>query len=440
MKTIDRIPTTKLERTSTLVKTGVKLGGNYLKYYGKKAIGSEVDKNTLDEANASDIYDGLKNLKGSALKVAQMLSMEKSLLPQAYVDRFSLAQFSVPPLSGPLVRRTFNKYWGQFPEEIFESFSKEAVNAASIGQVHKATLADGTELAVKIQYPGVADAISSDLAMVKPIATRMFNISAKESVKYFKEVEEKLLEETDYELELKRSIEITKACGHIKGISFPTYYPEYSNERVLAMDWIEGQHLSEYTKNAPASETNNKIGQALWDFYMFQIHELRAVHADPHPGNFIVTRDHTLTAIDFGCIKEIPEDFYNPYFELAQIDIIQNADVLKDRMRDLELLKPNDNEQQEQYFIKLFHELLTLFSEPFQHKTFDFANPHFWNRVTQLSEKFSGDKELRKMDHSRGSKHFLYVNRTFFGLYHLLNDLQANIDIDTFGWFEKLKK
>lgn len=440
MKTIDRIPTTKLERTSTLVKTGVKLGGNYLKYYGKKAIGSEVDKNSLDEANATDIYDGLKNLKGSALKVAQMLSMEKSMLPQAYVDRFSLAQFSVPPLSGPLVRRTFNKYWGQFPEEIFESFTKEAVNAASIGQVHKATLANGTELAVKIQYPGVAEAISSDLAMVKPIATRMFNISAKESVKYFKEVEEKLLEETDYKLELKRSMEITQACGHIEGISFPTYYPEYSNERVLAMDWIQGQHLSEYTKNGQPSETNNKIGQALWDFYMFQIHELRAVHADPHPGNFIVTPEHTLTAIDFGCIKEIPEDFYNPYFELAQIDIIQNADVLRDRMRDLELLKPNDNEQQEQYFIKLFHEMLTLFSEPFQHKTFDFGNPAFWNRITALSEKFSGDQELRKMDHSRGSKHFLYVNRTFFGLYHLLNDLQAKIEIDTFGWFEKLKK
>ncbi len=440
MKTIDRIPTSKLERTSTLVKTGVKLGGNYLKYYGKKAIGSEVDKNTLDEANASDIYDGLKNLKGSALKVAQMLSMEKSILPQAYVDRFSLAQFSVPPLSGPLVRRTFNKYWGKFPEDLFQSFTKEAVNAASIGQVHKATSNDGVELAVKIQYPGVAEAISSDLAMVKPIATRMFNISAKDSVKYFKEVEEKLLEETDYQLELKRSMEITVACAHIQGISFPKYYPEYSNERVLAMDWIQGKHLSEYTKNTAASEVNNKIGQALWDFYMFQIHELRAVHADPHPGNFIVTPEHQLVAIDFGCIKEIPDEFYNPYFQLAQIDIVQNPDVLRARMRDLELLKPSDNKEQEEYFVKLFHELLSLFSEPFQYETFDFGNPDFWNRITALSEKFSGDKELRKMDHSRGSKHFLYVNRTFFGLYHLLNDLKANIEIDTFGWFEKLKK
>jgi len=440
MKTIDRIPTGKLERTTTLVKTGVKLGGNYLKYYGKKAIGSEVNKATLDEANASDIYDGLKSLKGSALKVAQMLSMEKSLLPQAYVDRFSLAQFSVPPLSGPLVRRTFKKYWGKYPEALFPSFSKEAVNAASIGQVHKARLENGKELAVKIQYPGVADAISSDLALVKPVATRMFNINAKDSDRYFKEVEGKLLEETNYVLELKRSREITEACSHIEGISFPKYYTEYSNERVLTMDWIDGRHLSEYTKNPKDSKTNNKIGQALWDFYMYQIHELRAVHADPHPGNFIVTPDHTLVAIDFGCIKEFPESFYNPYFELAQIDLQKDPDLLKDRMRALELLKPTDTKDQEDYFTKLFSEMLNLFSEPFHYESFDFGDPDFWNRVTALSEKFSGDKELRKMDHSRGSEHFLYVNRTFFGLYNLLNDLKAKVRIDNVGWLEKLQR
>ena len=111
MKTIDSIPTSKLGRTTELVKTGVKIGGNYLKYYGKKAFDKELTRDELDQDNASDIYDGLKSLKGSALKVAQMLSMEKSLLPNAYVEKFSLAQFSVPPLSAPLVRKTFKKYF-----------------------------------------------------------------------------------------------------------------------------------------------------------------------------------------------------------------------------------------------------------------------------------------------------------------------------------------
>ena len=115
MKSTDKIPTSKLQRTSKLVGTGVKLGANYLKYYGRRVLDKEGAKVQLDESNASDIYDSLKDLKGSALKVAQMLSMERNILPKAYVERFSLSQFSVPPLSAPLVKKTFKRYLGGDP-------------------------------------------------------------------------------------------------------------------------------------------------------------------------------------------------------------------------------------------------------------------------------------------------------------------------------------
>ena len=106
MKTIDKIPVSKISRATKLVSTGAKVGVNYLKYYGDKITKSEAEaKENLNKNNAEDIYDSLKQLKGSALKVAQMLSMEKSILPQAYVEKFSLAQFSVPPLSAPLVKK-----------------------------------------------------------------------------------------------------------------------------------------------------------------------------------------------------------------------------------------------------------------------------------------------------------------------------------------------
>jgi len=230
-----------------------------------------------------------------------MLSMEKNLLPSAYVERFSLAQFSVPPLSAPLVRKTFKKYIGGYPEEIFDSFAAQSVNAASIGQVHKATK-DGKKLAVKIQYPGVADSISSDLAIVKPIAIRMFNLQGQDSDKYFKEVENKLIEETNYLLEIKQSKEITNNCAHISNLKFPMYYEDLSSERIITMDWMEGQHLAEYVKTNTSQDNNDKLGQTLWDFYMYQMHSLRRVHADPHPGNFLVDDAHNLIAIDFGCI------------------------------------------------------------------------------------------------------------------------------------------
>src|SRR5680860_1703927 len=271
IKKIDKIPTGKIGRTSKMVQTGVKVGGNYVKYYSKLAFNSDLTREELDESNATAIYDGLKSLKGSALKVAQMLSMEKSLLPGAYVEKFSLAQFGVPPLSAPLVRRTFKKYNGLYPEELYDTFATQSVNAASIGQVHQAAK-DGKKLAVKIQYPGVADSISSDLAMVKPIAIRMFNLKGKDSEKYFEEVEGKLLEETDYVLEVKQSKGISLACAHLPNLKFPEYYEALSNERIITMDWMEGEHLSEFAKKNTNQEKADKIGQALWDFYMYQMH------------------------------------------------------------------------------------------------------------------------------------------------------------------------
>ncbi len=433
MNTIDTIPTTKIQRASKLVQTGAKVGVNYLKYYGDKLVNSNDDaKERLNQNNAEDIYDGLKSLKGSALKVAQMLSMEKSILPQAYVEKFSLAQFSVPPLSPPLVIKSFKKYFGKHPNDLFDSFNATSVNAASIGQVHKA-FKDGKKLAVKIQYPGVAESISSDLSLVKPIAIKMFNIKGKDSDKYFKEVENKLIEETNYILEVAQSKAIVDACTHIPNLKFPNYYEEYSSERIITMDWMQGEHLSEFVAHNTDPELSNKLGQALWDFYMFQLHELRKVHADPHPGNFLVSKQGDLIALDFGCMKVVPDEFYKPYFELAKKENINNRDIFKEKMFELEILRQDDSPEEIEFFTGMFHEMLTLFTQPFQSELFDFSNADFFGKIAELGEKYSKNTELRKMNGNRGSKHFIYINRTFFGLYNLMFDLKAkDVKINNF--------
>lgn len=433
MKTIDKIPTTKIQRATKLVSTGAKVGVNYLKYYGDKLVNPESEaKERLNQNNASDIYDGLKQLKGSALKVAQMLSMEKSIMPRAYVEKFSLAQFSVPPLSPPLVMKTFKKYFGKNPNELFDSFNTESVNAASIGQVHTATK-NGKKLAVKIQYPGVADSIASDLAMVKPIAMSMFNIKGKDSDKYFKEVENKLFEETNYILEIEQSKEISNACNHIANLKFPGYYEDLSSERIITMDYMKGKHLSEFTANNTDQQKANKIGQALWDFYMYQIHKLKKVHADPHPGNFLVSEDVELVVLDFGCMKAIPEEFYTPYFQLARPENVNNPEYFKAKLFELEILKKDDTKEELDFFTEMFHEMLSLFTQPFHNETFDFSNTDFFGKIAELGERYSKNTELRKMNGNRGSKHFIYINRTFYGLYNLMFDLKAkDIKIDNY--------
>ncbi|GGK35255.1 ABC transporter [Yeosuana aromativorans] len=425
MKTIDSIPVSKIQRASKLVSTGAKVGVNYLKYYGDKLVNTEFEaKERLNKNNADDIYNGLKQLKGSALKVAQMLSMEKSILPQAYVEKFSLAQFSVPPLSPPLVIKTFKKYFGKSPYDIYDSFNATSVNAASIGQVHIAEK-NGKKLAVKIQYPGVAESIASDLAMVKPIAMSMFNIKGKDSDKYFKEVEGKLMEETDYRLEISQSKEIALACSHISNLSFPEYYEDLSSERIITMDYMEGEHLSEFTAHNTNQAKANQLGQALWDFYMYQIHKLKKVHADPHPGNFLISKEGQLIALDFGCMKIIPNEFYTPYFELAEPKNINNKTYFVSKLYELEILKDDDTQEELDFFTNMFHEMLSLFTQPFHNDYFDFSNADFFGKIAELGERYSKNTELRKMNGNRGSKHFIYINRTFFGLYNLMFDLKA---------------
>ncbi len=432
MKTLDYIPTNKIARAGNLVTTGIRLGGNYLKYYGEKALSVDGSRERLDEENAKDIYNSLKTLKGSALKVAQMLSMEKNLLPKAYVDQFSLSQFSVPPLSWPLVKKMVRKYLGNNPEMVFDTFAAQSKNAASIGQVHQATK-DGKKLAVKIQYPGVADSISSDLSIVKPIAMRMFNLKGQDTDKYFKEVENKLLEETDYQLELIQSKWIADQCKFIPHLKFPSYYPEYSSKKILTMDWMEGLHISEYVTNKKQDQKlSHCLGQTLWDFYMFQIHHLKKVHADPHPGNFLIDKSFNLIALDFGCVKAIPDEFYNPYFELSDLNIGENPERFQAILYDLEILRTDDSMEEVVYFTELFGRLIKILTLPFTRKEFDFGDPVFWRDINSLSETLSNDQRLRKMNGNRGSKHFIYINRTFFGLYSLLHDLKAKVQTETY--------
>ncbi len=426
MKEQDKIYSSRSQRTGKFLKTGAKLGRNYLKHYGKKLVNGESDQESLQEQNATDVYEALSSLKGSALKVAQMLSMDQGLLPQAYTTKFAQAQYSAPPLSYPLVVKTFQKYFKEMPGEIFDDFSKQSVAAASIGQVHKAHKGK-QEYAVKIQYPGVASSIQSDLKMVKPVVSAMFNISSTEINHYLEEVQVRLLEETDYELELERAQKISEACKDIDGLYFPKYYPEYSAERVLTMDWLDGEHLDRFLATNPDQETRNKLGQILWDFYDFQIHEMRELHADPHPGNFLFRPDGKMGVIDFGCIKELPESFYRDYFQIMKPAISEDDEAFLNLLYRLKFLLPEDNKKEVEHFKGIYADLLKLLGRPFFESEFDFSNKAYFDEIYALSDLFQNDKMVRNARAGRGPKDAIYLNRTYFGLYNILHSLQAKI-------------
>ncbi len=428
-KTQKSIPTSKVKRAAKIIGASAKVGGNYVKYYSKKAFNKNLTKDELHSDNASDIYETLSELKGSALKVAQMMSMDEQVLPKAYQDKFSMAQYNAPALSYPLISKTFKEQLGKSVNEVFDNFTKDAVNAASIGQVHRAEL-NGKKLAVKIQYPGVADAISSDLRLIKPLAGRLFNMNTRDLNEYMEEVEEKLIEETDYLLELERSTSISQACSGLSGIKFPTYYKELSARRILTMDWMEGKLLTEYIQSHPTQTQRNEVGQKMWDFFLYQMQELRMVHADPHPGNFIVDANNDLCVLDFGCVKEINDTFAENYFKLLNPSILDDEAQLETIYTNMNFFRPEDRDADKVKLRNAYQEMISVLALPFHTATFDFGSDAYFKRIFAMGEQFSNDKELRKLNNARGSKDAIYVFRTFFGLYNLLHQLKAEVHLN----------
>ena len=426
MKEQKSIPVNKVARASRFAVTGLKVGGNYLKHAGKKIINSETSQEDLDKENAKDIYDCLKTLKGSALKVAQILSSDSNVLPSAYTQEFSQAHYQAPPLSAPLIQKIIKREFKKDSSELYDSFEAKAHRAASIGQVHRAEY-QGQKLAVKIQYPGVADSISSDLKLVKPMALRLFQLKEKDLKVFFKELESKMIEETDYLNELAQGEFMHEACKAIENLSTVRYIKDLSSSKVLTMEWVEGKHLDQFFNEQMDQELRNKIGQTLWDFYDYQMHTLKFLHADPHPGNFLVKEDGHVNVIDFGCMKKVPEKFYHGYFTLIDPETLADKKKFQKVMLETDILKPEDDKRTKEFFTEQFHRLLSFGMQPFFKDEFDFADKDFFTKLHEIGDSIQAEQKKNKLDGGRGSKHFLFVNRSYFGLFNLLHSLGVKI-------------
>ncbi len=427
MKEQTSIPKHKVMRAANIVGTGAQIGANYIKYKAKGVIRDKGQcKEDFHQETAEKTFDMFSKLKGGPLKVAQMLSLDNNLLPEAYQEQFSKAQYSAPPLSYPLVVKTFKTELSKSPSDLFDNFTNSAVAGASIGQVHKATKG-GKDFAVKVQYPGVANSLDSDLKIVRPFAMKLMNLEAKAIDPYLKEVRERLTEETDYLLELSRGQELIEKSSHLKNVRYPTYYKDLSTKRILTMDWIDGVHLDKYYSEEHSQQERDTIGQALWDFCHFQVHDLREFHADPHPGNFLV-KDGELWVLDFGCIKKLPDWFYEAYFSLMSAEALKNPELFETLLRKLGLILEGDDDRTRNKLIPIFKESVELLSRPFFCDVFDFGDTQYLDEIYEFGERTGNDQELKSMTSSRGSAHALYLNRTYFGLYNLCGSLKAKVE------------
>ena len=420
----DDFPSSKLERGKIFAKTGLKVGTNYAKRYLKKSVGkkeSEEEGRKFHSDNAREVFNEFTKLRGTALKIAQSLSMDEGMLPEEFAEVMSEAQYSVPPINKALARSIIKKELGEYPEKLFAEFESEALAAASIGQVHQARLGDGRKVAIKIQYPNVRNTIHSDMAMAKTLIKRIVKRGASIE-EYFDEVEETLMEETDY-IQEGQYIDYFHDRFTDTNIVTPQWIEELSTQKVLTMTFVEGQHLKEFLATNPSQDERNHFGQLLWDFFHDQVEQRDFIHADTHPGNFFFRDDGKLGVIDFGCVKKFEEEFTRNYMQLLPTHLKQDEQEIRDLYIRLGIIKKNpDNPKKEEEFFRFCKNYGNTFAQPYMGNEFDFGDPSFKQKINSYAQ------EPPIMNEPRGDKNFIYSTKVHLGLYSILMKLKAQVD------------
>jgi len=414
-------PSSKYERGKIFAKTGLKVGKNYASHYLKTLTGRASVKADVDKKTAEDVFGEFTNLRGTALKIAQTFSIDQGFLPEEFTEVMTQAQYSVPPINRSLVRSIIRRELGKYPEQIFDNFNTEALAAASIGQVHKARLKDGRSIAIKIQYPGVRDTISSDIALAGSIFKRLAK-NGDQFDDYIAEIESTLMKETDY-IEEGKSINRFHERFASNGIVTPKWIPELSTERVLTMTFIEGDHLKEFLKSDPSQEERNHFGQLLWDFFHQQIRDRSEIHADTHPGNFIFTPDKKLGVVDYGCVKSFPEEFFINYLKLLPVHLQRDEKEIIRLYKKLDVLKTDpEDSKSEKTIYEFCKNYGYTFALPYIEDEFNFGDTEYKRIMAGYT------KNAPITNGPRGSKHFIFTTRVHLGLYHFLMKLKAVVN------------
>ena len=417
-------PASKFDRSKIFAKTGLKVGANYARYLKDRVTNRNGDKAAQKEAlntqNAKDIYEELTKLRGTALKLAQSMSMDTGVLPDEFMDVMAQAQYKVPPMNRALVRKRIRDGLGAFPEQLFDRFEGEALAAASIGQVHRAYLDDGRKVAVKVQYPNIRNTIESDLVVARRLFGRL--VSGPYLDEYFEEIRSMLMLETDYENEANNIDFFADQYDH-EGIVTPHAVHEHTSPSVLTMTFVEGVHMEEYLAQNPSQEERNHFGQLLWDFLHEQIAANHCtLHADAHPGNFLFREDGRLGVIDFGCVKRFPQAFRNDMIRLWNARINDEQSEIDAMLHKLDILHADMNAATRERVEQFFERFGQLIVRPYRVDSFDFGDDAFYD---ELKACFKEGSQLRE---TSGSHHFIFINKVLVGLFSLLAQLEPTID------------
>ncbi len=383
------------------------------------AARGEIDRST-HEANALGIFDAMTRMKGAFMKLGQMLSVQAHSLPEPYLRRLAGLQWEAPPMHGTLMRMQFRNELGKGPEEVFAEFEREAFAAASLGQVHRARLASGERVAVKIQYPGIDRSIESDFANFKTLLSTL-RLSREQYGEVWDAVEEvrrHFHREVDYVQEADTIEEFRRLLRDRPDVAIPRVHRDLSARRVLTMELLQGRHLREYLRTEPTREERDEAASRLLDLFFRQALDFGLLHADPHPGNYLFMEGGRIGLLDFGCSKKFDREFMDEHKNLFRIPI-GDLETLERHYLKFRLFDGNDPRREEKRAALLEMQRVDI-AKYHDDRAFDFGDG------AHLREVIAGLQKLARLGLT--SPGFVLYVRAKIGLYNLFHQLGARVN------------
>lgn len=429
---MSKLPSTQIARVGVVGSTAIKVGVGKLKGKAKRPFLSEnaqsLEKEKQEDQEAELLFKAITQLKGTAVKLAQMLGMESDLLPERLRKELSKSYHQVPPLNRVLVNKVISTELGDSPNSLFSSFDSEALAAASLGQVHKAQLQSGEQVAVKVQYPGIHVTIESDMKMLKKLSSSSVKFLPKhrkpsKSVlnKIMSEISERLMEETDYDLEAENTRWFRENLS-IEGIQVPRVFDQYCSARVITTELLDGQHLDEWLDNNPTQAQRNRAAQLIYDLFFTSTMKLGRVHADPNPGNFLFKENGDLALIDFGCVKKLGQRFTENIPELLYAFYLNDFDRI---IATYEKLNTTIRFGDRDDYAELLGPFGDWMSKPIKEASFDFKEHNNYTYMAyELMQNAQDMPGFETVDED-----FIFFDRTLYGLFKLFERLEATVNM-----------
>ena len=412
------------KETKRIIKVGTNVGGFIAKLATKNLLG--IKHKTKD---AEELMQLLGNLKGPIMKVAQIISTIPDAIPEEYAKKLSMLQAEAPSMGWLFVKRRMRSELGNNWQEKFCKFNKNAIKAASLGQVHQAIeKKDKTLLACKLQYPDMFSSINADLKQLKLILKIYKQIESTINTEdIYLELKERLLEEADYINEFKNILIYKDIFKVNKDIVIPSPYKKLSTNKLLTMNWLEGKPLNQfYSSN---NIIRNRISENLFNAWYFPFYKYGIIHGDPHPGNYTISENgKKLNLLDFGCIR-----IFNPNFVGGVIKLYRA------------LLHDNKDEAAKAYKSWGFKNLNTNLVDALNIWALYLYGPLLEDKIRKIQDHQGASyakellgkvrKDLKKYGGVKPPREFVLVDRAAIGLGSVFMHLKAELN-----WHEKFEE